>query len=92
MIDFSLTDELRDLQDRTRAFIRDEIMPFEGDTRETPHGPTDDLRQELLAKARAAGPFASRARPRRRAGGPEGQFAAWECIGRSAPGHGIESP
>lgn len=55
MIDFSLTDELRDLQDRTRSFIRDQIMPCEGDKRETPHGPTDDLRRELMAKGRAAG-------------------------------------
>lgn len=55
MIDFSLPDELRELQDRTRALIRDEIMPLEGDPRETAHGPTDDLRGELIARARKAG-------------------------------------
>ena len=55
MIEFSLTDEQRELQERTRAFIRDEIMPLEGDVRETAHGPTDELRGELIARARAAG-------------------------------------
>ena len=33
MIDFSLTDELPEYQDRTRAFIRDKIIPMEDDTR-----------------------------------------------------------
>ena len=55
MIDFSLTDDLRELQERTRAFIRDEVMPLEGDARETAHGPTDELRGELIARARKAG-------------------------------------
>lgn len=55
MIDFSLPDELRELQDRTRAFIRDKVMPLEGDARETAHGPTDELRGELIALAREAG-------------------------------------
>jgi len=55
MMDFSLSPELSALRDRTREFIRDEVIPFERDPRRTVHGPTDDLRRELNAKARAAG-------------------------------------
>jgi acyl-CoA dehydrogenase len=55
MIDFSMTDEQRELQERTREFIRDQVIPMEGDPRETAHGPSDDLRGELIARARAAG-------------------------------------
>ena len=55
MIDFTLTDEQRELRDRTAAFIRDEIIPMEGDPRRDGHGPTEALRLELVAKARAAG-------------------------------------
>jgi len=40
-MDFSLTPELQELQQRTRAFIRDTIMPLEGDQRQTAHGPTE---------------------------------------------------
>ncbi|MBE0593761.1 MAG: acyl-CoA dehydrogenase [Gemmatimonadales bacterium] len=54
-MDFSLSSELAALRDRTREFIRDEVIPFERDPRRTAHGPTDDLRRELNAKARAAG-------------------------------------
>jgi acyl-CoA dehydrogenase len=54
-MDFSLSPELSALRDRTREFIRDEVIPFERDPRRTAHGPTDDLRRELNAKARAAG-------------------------------------
>lgn len=62
-MDFALPPELTDLQQRTRHFIRDQIMPLERDPRQTPHGPTDAFRNELVAKARAAGlltPHASR--------------------------------
>jgi len=59
MIEFSLTEEHRELQDRTRAFIRDVVIPYEGDARETPHGPSDELRGELIAKAREAGLLSS---------------------------------
>jgi len=58
MIDFTLTDEQRDLRDRTRAFVTDEIIPYEKDPRVTPHGPTDELRLELNQLAREAGLFA----------------------------------
>ncbi|HEY0203247.1 MAG TPA: acyl-CoA dehydrogenase family protein [Acetobacteraceae bacterium] len=54
-MDFSIPPELSDLQDRTRAFIRDKIIPLEGDARQERHGPTDELRLELNALAKAAG-------------------------------------
>ncbi|MBI5260732.1 MAG: acyl-CoA/acyl-ACP dehydrogenase [Bradyrhizobium sp.] len=54
-MDFSLTSELRELQDRTQSFIRDTIIPYERDPRRTAHGPDDALRHELIAHARAAG-------------------------------------
>ena len=44
MIDFSLTNELQESQDRPRAFIRDKIIPMEDDPRQGPHGPSDELR------------------------------------------------
>lgn len=50
-MDFTVPPELRELQERTRAFIRDAIVPLEGDTRQTRHGPTDALRRELVARA-----------------------------------------
>jgi acyl-CoA dehydrogenase len=54
MIDFSLSRELEDLKARTEAFIRDVVIPYEGDPRETAHGPEDSLRRELIKKAREA--------------------------------------
>jgi acyl-CoA dehydrogenase len=54
-VDFDLAPELRDLQDRIRSFIAEQIIPQEADSRCTAHGPTDALRRELIAKARAAG-------------------------------------
>ncbi len=54
MIDFSLSPELEDLKARTEAFIRDVVIPYEGDPREAAHGPEDPLRRELIKKAREA--------------------------------------
>jgi acyl-CoA dehydrogenase len=62
-MDFTLSPELLELQERTRRFIAEEIIPMENDPRQTDHGPSEDLRSELIAKARAAGlltPHASR--------------------------------
>ena len=47
-MDFSLSPDLRDLQQRTRAFVRDKIIPLEGDPRQTAHGPTEEFRRELV--------------------------------------------
>jgi alkylation response protein AidB-like acyl-CoA dehydrogenase len=57
-IDFDLGADLQALQARIRTFIADEIIPLEGDPRRTPHGPTEELRRELIARARAAGVLA----------------------------------
>jgi acyl-CoA dehydrogenase len=54
-MDFTIPDELLALKERTEHFVRDDIMPFERDARQTPHGPTEELRLELVALARRAG-------------------------------------
>ena len=54
-MDFSLSDELLELKERTERFVRERILPFEGDPRQTPHGPTEELRRELVALGREAG-------------------------------------
>jgi acyl-CoA dehydrogenase len=54
-MDFSLSPELQELQQRTRAFIRNKIIPLEGDRRQTHHGPTEEFRRELVALAAAEG-------------------------------------
>jgi acyl-CoA dehydrogenase len=62
-MDFSLSPDLVTLRDRTRQFIADEVIPLENDPRQTSHGPSEELRRELVDKARAAGlltPHASR--------------------------------
>lgn len=58
MIDFSLEDRQIELQQHVRAFVTEKVLPFEADARNTAHGPTDDLRRELNALAKAAGIFA----------------------------------
>ena len=62
-MDFQLTPDLLELRDRTRRFIVEQVLPMEGDPRQTGHGPSEGLRNELVAKARGAGlltPHASR--------------------------------
>ena len=54
-MDFSIPPDLADLRDRTHDFIRNRIIPLESDTRQTRHGPSEDLRRELNALARDAG-------------------------------------
>ncbi len=62
-MDFSLSPELRDLQARTKTFIRDRIIPLEADPRQTAHGPTDAFRRELNALAAEAGLLAPHVGP-----------------------------
>ena len=62
-MDFALTPDLKELQDRTRNFIREKILPLEGDKRQTPHGPTEDFRQELVALGKVAGLLSSHVSP-----------------------------
>lgn len=54
-MDFSLTPRMRELQERTRRFIAEQIIPMEDDPRQTPHGPAEALRDDLVARARDAG-------------------------------------
>ena len=44
-----------EIADRVEAFVRDVVAPYESDPRRTSHGPSDELIQELRAKACAAG-------------------------------------
>ena len=55
MVDFSIPPELQELGELTRNFVREHIIPYEKDPRLGPHGPTDELRRELNALARAHG-------------------------------------
>jgi hypothetical protein len=54
-MDFNLSAAHAELQQRTRSFIEEQIIPMERDPRCTPHGPTDELRLEMVAKARKVG-------------------------------------
>ena len=62
-MDFNLSPEIRELRDKTRQFIAEQVIPLENDERQSSHGPSEALRRELVARARAAGlltPHASR--------------------------------
>jgi len=62
-MNFELSAELLDLQQRTRRFIAEQVIPLENDPRQDRHGPSDELRRELVGRAREAGlltPHASR--------------------------------
>ena len=54
-MDFSLSDDLAELKERTERFVREQIIPYENDPRQTPHGPGPELRRELVALGRQAG-------------------------------------
>lgn len=55
MIDFAISDDLAAKRDRIRRFVEQQIVPYERDPRLTQHGPTDELRNELVELARSAG-------------------------------------
>lgn len=57
-INFAPPADLVALADKVKAFVTDKIIPYEKDKRWTPHGPTDELRIELNALAKAADVFA----------------------------------
>ncbi len=62
-MDFNLSPEIRELRDKTRQFIAEQVIPLENDERQSSHGPSEALRRELVARARTAGlltPHASR--------------------------------
>ena len=50
-----MTDRADTIAAKIEAFIRTEVIPYEKDPRTGPHGPSDELVQELRAKARKAG-------------------------------------
>jgi len=54
-MDFDIPPELVDLQLRIRGFIAADVIPLESDSRRTAHGPGDELRLDLVARARRAG-------------------------------------
>jgi acyl-CoA dehydrogenase len=62
-MNFEISPEVRDLQQRVRNFIAGEIMPMESDGGQTVHGPTEALRRQLVAKAGAAGLLAPHVSP-----------------------------
>ena len=46
-MDFDLTPRQKALQQRTRSFIAEKVIPLENDPRHTAHGPSAELRAEL---------------------------------------------
>lgn len=55
MIDFDVPQADLELRERVTSFVRDLVIPREDDPRQTPHGPSDELRRELVGLARAQG-------------------------------------
>lgn len=62
-MNFDLPAEICELRDRTRRFIAEQVIPLENDERQSSHGPSKALRDELVERAHRAGlltPHASR--------------------------------
>lgn len=55
MVDFALSPELQALKERVEEVVRHDIMPMEKDPRQHRHGPSEELRLELVEKTRKAG-------------------------------------
>lgn len=51
----TLSQDLLDLQQKTKDFILNEVIPFENDPRQNSHGPSEELCNELKSKAREWG-------------------------------------
>jgi acyl-CoA dehydrogenase len=54
-MDFALTSEQQALKDKVHTFVKTMVVPFETDKRWGHHGPSDELRAELNALAKAEG-------------------------------------
>ena len=54
-MNFAIPLDIATLKAEVDAFVRRDIIPFESDPRWTAHGPTDELRRDLNAKAKDAG-------------------------------------
>lgn len=63
MPNFHLTEQQKELQAKTRAFIAEKIIPLENDPRCTAHGPDEDLRREMIELGREAGLLSSHMSP-----------------------------
>ncbi|MFM2069243.1 MAG: hypothetical protein RLZZ584_4152, partial [Pseudomonadota bacterium] len=63
MMNFQLPEATLALRDRVRAFIAEQVIPLEADPGNTEHGPSEALRAELVARARAAGLLTPHASP-----------------------------
>src|SRR5262249_39778535 len=55
MIDLKRGARELELAERVRRFVREVVIPYEKDPRVERHGPNDDLRREMQAKAKVAG-------------------------------------
>ena len=55
MIDFEIPRQLAELRDQVEDFIGNKIIPYENDNRQTAHGPSEELRRELVELSRTAG-------------------------------------
>jgi hypothetical protein len=78
-MDFSLSDDLAELKERTERFVREEILPYENDPRQTAHGLAEELRRGPLS---SAGPR-DRLRPESICGRGAPAFA--DVLDRDAP-------
>jgi len=54
-MNFELSPKLAELQTKVRSFIREIVIPYENDPRQDSHGPSEELRRELIEQARGAG-------------------------------------
>ncbi len=54
-MDFTISPPLRELQESTRRFIAQAVIPLENDPRQSSHGPDESLRRQLVSLARDAG-------------------------------------
>ncbi|KIC45974.1 acyl-CoA dehydrogenase [Ruegeria sp. ANG-S4] len=68
-MDFLLAPEIETLANRTKAFVKEKIIPYEADARWGNHGPSEELRKELNALAKEEGLFAPHATPEFGGGG-----------------------
>ena len=80
-MNFTLSPALLDLQQRTRAFIADEVIPCERDSRCTPHGPEESLRADLVGRARRAGLLSSHMPARRKRPSRSSKTCCWLFAG-----------
>ena len=51
-MEHSVSPSIVDLRNRVRRFVVEKIIPYEDDARQFPHGPSEDMRLELIGLAR----------------------------------------